>query len=185
MNLTLSKGEMLERVRLAGCLEHLRTDFSLESADGLSLDRLLEEQLRRRYTEHLLYGPEEQQVVRECAAELMCARVHLSLGRCILSDDCVRLLSVTMPGWERPAVVEPPSSLDNLLSCLDNEYTQPECSNPRAVMSPDGRSVYVAPYESGLRPTAARGILDPGPESYVLREEALSAIINSIKIQEL
>lgn len=185
MKISLSKGEMLERVRLAGCLEHLRTDFSLESADGLALDRLLEEQVRRRYTEHLLYGPVELQHVEECASGIMCARVHLSLGRCILSDSCVRLVSVTMPGWERPAAVEPASSLDNFLAALDNDFTQPDAANPRAVMHPDGRSVYVVPYESGARPTAARGIMDPGPEKYVLREEALSSIINSIKIQEL
>ena len=40
---------MLERRRISGGLEPLRSDCSIEYTDGIDIDRLLEQQLRARY----------------------------------------------------------------------------------------------------------------------------------------
>ena len=56
MKLTLTRSEMLERRRLAGGFEPLRTDCTVEDTAGTDVDALLESQLRQRYLELLDHG---------------------------------------------------------------------------------------------------------------------------------
>ena len=70
MKIILSKDEMLERFRLAGGLEHLRSDCAVEVTDGVDLDGMLAEQLRRRYAELLSSGRPELLVSEDVAGAL-------------------------------------------------------------------------------------------------------------------
>lgn len=183
MKIILSKDEMLERFRLAGGLEHLRSDCTVEITDGVDLDGMLAEQLRRRYAELLAEGPPELLVTEEAGGALTDVRpLREGLGDVVLPDGCVRVLEIRMEGWARPAAVEPAEALGALMMSLDNVYTRCAPEYPRAVLGPDGRHVYVHPM-TGRKVLSARGVLDPGPERFVVQEAALSRLFDKIKIE--
>ena len=49
MKITLSKAEMLKRRRIAGGLEPLRADCTVERTDGIDIDTVLETEIGRAH----------------------------------------------------------------------------------------------------------------------------------------
>ena len=183
MKIILSKDEMLERFRLARGLEPLRSDCAVEVTDGVDLDGMLAEQLRRRYAELLSSGRPELLVSEDVAGALSEVNaLREGLGEVVMSDACARVLEIRLDGWTRPATVEPPEALGALMMSLDNVYTRCAPEYPRAVQGPDGRRIYVHPLMT-RRVVSARGVLDPGPERFVVQEAALSELFDKIKIE--
>lgn len=183
MKITLSKGEMLKRFRLAGGLEPLRSDCTVELTDGVALDQMLEEALRRGYAELLARAPQELLATEDVGAALTTVRAgREGLGIVSLPDGCVRLFEIEMEGWDRPAAVEGPEGLAGMLMSLDNVFTTGTPERPRAALGPDGRTVYVHPL-TARKVAGARGVLDPGPEKFTLDEAGLSELFDKIKIE--
>lgn len=183
MVITLSKGEMLERFRLAGGFGHIRSDCAVEITDGVDLDGIIAEQLRRRYTELLSGGERASLAVTDLSPHLTeFRRLREGLGVLVLPADCTRLFDIQLEGWTRPAAVEPEDALAGLHMSLANVYTSPSPEQPRAVLGPGGREVYVHPLMA-CKAVSAMGVLDPGPEKYVLEESALTQLFESVNIE--
>ena len=173
---------MLERFRLAGGFEHLRSDCVIEATDGVDMNGLIEEQLRRVYTELLLTGPRELTVAEDVAAELSDASyLGFNLGRVELPADVVRVFEIKLESWDTPADVRPAEERDDLRMRADNAYTTPKTRYPAAVASEDGRTITVSPAGSPRTVVYARGVRDPGPDKYTLEEAGLTWIFERMK----
>ncbi len=176
MKLSLTRAQMLERRRLAGGLEPLRSDCSIEYTDGIDVDRLLEQDLRARYVWMLDH------------ADLSCLAVEAVTGvkesiapsggtRLRLPAACRRALVVEIEGWERSAKVLPAAMFDKILSWQDNTFRAATARRPIAVSGSDG-DIFAWP---GGQLITLKGIVDPGPEKYILDESGLKYLLENGK----
>lgn len=182
MKTTIPKSEMAARYRLFAGLVHSREDCTVEYTDGLALDAMIGDSLRRAYVRLLREAPRGLLAVEDVASAFgspESLREGLAVLR--LPEACVRLFELRLEGWTRPAEVEPSEALPAMLMAADNIYTSPAPGAPRAVLGPDGRSVYLHPMTSRAV-TLARGVLDPGPERFTLDEAALTPLFQSIDL---
>ncbi|MDE6310519.1 MAG: hypothetical protein K2L96_01715 [Muribaculaceae bacterium] len=182
MKITLSKGEMLERFRLAGGFEHLRSDCAIEATDGVDINALIEEQLRRIYTELLLTGPRELTAPEEFGATMKdAAYLGTNTGLVELPADVVRVYEIKLESWETTADVKDAEEAEALKMRADNQYTAPTTRYPAAATGSDGRTIVVSPAGSPRTVSMARGVRDPGPDKYTLEEAGLSWIFERMK----
>lgn len=177
---------MLERFRLAGGFEHLRSDCVIEATDGVALNGLLEEQMRRVYTELLLNGPRELTASEDVSECLPDAVYHgTNTGRIELPADVVRVYEIKLESWEATAEVQGPDESEALRMLADNAYTAPTTHSPAATTGMDGRTIIVSPAWSPRGVVYARGVRDPGPDKYTLEEAGLTWIFERMKTEFL
>ncbi len=176
MKLSLTRSEMLERRRLVGGLEPLRTDCSVSHADGIDIDALLEIQLREWYVALLDTAP-----VGMLAPEDIAGQCSIEIGSgpweggamITVPDSCRRPLSVFLQGWMVPAAIQRTDQTDTVLCRQLNPYTAADETKPVAIVLHDGR---IAAWPYGRRIGQLTAILDKGPGIYSFDEAALATI---------
>lgn len=176
MKLSLTKAQMLERRRLSGGLEPLRTDCTIEYTDGIDIDRLLEQELRARYVLMLDHADPSMLAV-EAVNGIKESSAPAGGSKLRLPASCRRAIDVELEGWGRAATVMPGDSFDRILSWQDNDFRAATALHPVAVAGPDG-DIYAWPAGQLKR---LRGISDPGDEHYILDESGLSYLLDNGK----
>ena len=175
--LKLSRNEMLDRWLLLTREEPLRADCRVTRSFGIDLEALASMEMRMWYVDLLCHGPLEWVPLSEMARE---AEVEVSPEGSLtitLPDDCMRPVSVELHGWERPARIVLPGSREAVMQT--NPFACGGVSRPVAVLRNGGRVLEI--HSSPARPVDARirsliCVADPGDDSYVFHEDALSTI---------
>ena len=175
MKVTLTREEMLRRRRTAAGLDTLRSDCSIEQTDGLTVDEILEPELRRRYLRFLDTAPVELLAPDDLCDDAVCYPSAAGGAAIRVPLKCRRVLEVRLNGWERSCRVQPPDKAASVMALQLNPYTAATGANPAAVLDPSRTTVLVWPATTGLIPTVSlfTAITDPGEDFYVLDEAGI------------
>lgn len=168
---------MLDRWLLLTRMEPLRADCRVTRSYGIDLEALASLEMRMWYVDLLCHGPLEWLPLTEMARE---ADAEITAGGTVvvkLPDGCMRPVSLELYGWERPAAIVAPGSREALMQT--NPFACGGVSRPVAVLRKGGRALEV--HSSPGRPADARVrslicVADPGEDSYIFHEDALSTI---------
>lgn len=188
MKVTLSKAQMLERCRLVGGLEPLRSDASVEYTDGIDIDAILESHLRSRYLEMLDSGRAESVAADDISATVRVSETEVSGGGVMLTfpSMCRRVLSVSLRGWERHAAVLPETSCGEVMQRQLNRFTRATARHPVAVRAGNSTGgsaggVLCWPSPGGrVSVSGAIAVTDPGPDYYTLDEVAVDELCRAV-----
>ena len=182
MILTLTRSEMLSRLRLIMGLEPLRTDCSIEYTDGIDVDAVLEQHLRAWYVAMLDDAPPHLLAPTDISRLVVVSECPAPSGVVFdLPALCRRVFEVRMPGWYHTVAVRPPEYCEAVCSRQLNPFTRATTARPEAVLMPGGRSLMLFPAGQGSVPAMLSGIIDPGADSYVLDEAALAGLASLAK----
>jgi len=176
MKLSLTKAQILERRRLCGGLEPLRSDCSIEYTDGIDVDKMLEQELRARYV-WMLDHADISMLAVEAVTGVKESPTSDGGIRLRLPASCRRPVDIEIEGWAHPAKVLPCGMFAKILSWQDNVFRAATALRPVAVSGADG-DIYAWPGGQLLR---LRGICDPGPDNYVLDESGLKYLLDNGK----
>lgn len=169
MKISLTKAQILERCRIDGGLEPLRSDCTIEYTDGIDVDTLLLHRLRSRYLEMLDTAP-----LRHLAPEEVTPVSASGVGvRMSLPQKCRRVVDVALTGWTRAVEVLPPSMLTAVLSWQENPYRAATTDFPIAVADASGD---ILAWPAG-EVAVIHAVCDPGESVYVLDETGLEWLI--------
>lgn len=174
--LRLTQEEMTRQWLLLTRHEPLRADCRVTRSDGIDLETLARTEMRMWYLGLLASAPAEWLEVSEMADD---ARVEITAEGTVLVHipaKCVRPISVSLYGWERPASIVAPDSPAARMQT--NPFSRGGICRPVAVLRPGGREleIFSAPAPAAARLKSLRGIADSGDDLYVFREDALSTI---------
>ncbi len=175
--LKLSKKEMLEKWLLLTRMEPLRADCRVTRSYGIDLEALAAIEMRMWYVNLMCHGPLEWLPVTDIAASAKLSAGDDDTLTVTLPGECMRPVSVRLYGWERPAPVSPPDSRHALMQT--NPFARGGVCRPVAVLGRDGRTLRL--HSSPGRPAGARlqslmCVADPGDDTYIFHEDALSSI---------
>lgn len=180
MILSLSTEAMLSRWRLLRGYEPLRSDHAASRRDGIDLDSLLLDEIRAWYARLLDEAPISMLAITDIASAITIEPCGDGSAIATLPDNCRRLLSITLEGWERPAVpiYEADSSAAKLLQRQTNPFSQSRSTAPVAFILPDRKvSLYSIPDGiSSPTVTAASAVTEPADGTFVFDSSALDTI---------
>lgn len=172
MKLHLSKSEILLRRRTAAGLEPLRSDATMTDLTGLDIDAALLGKLRARYLRLLDTAPAAMLAPADIAPQVTMEAASYGGARLVLPDNCRRVLSVRLEGWQKAAAVL--ADNDTAASAAQtNPRTAATAECPAAVICADG-SVCVWPATGA--PVSVVAAVDDGPEVYHIDEAALEQL---------
>jgi hypothetical protein len=166
-----TKAQMLEYRRKIAGFEPLRADCSIEIVDGIDVNELLERELRQWYLDLLDNGDVNLLKTTEIGSALALATRNDGSAVIKLPDNCRRVVSVYVNGWQRDAKVMDYASALPRLQLLSNPYSRPGTSDPLAVDCGNG-VLLVAP--TGSYVASATAICDTGEDTFIFDEKALS-----------
>ena len=100
-----TEARLLEEWKLRSRLEPLRTDCVITRTDGIDMDTYLLRELRAWYMRELATAPVDTLPLTDIAHGLTMTRAPDGAGMVKLPAGCLRVVSVEMEGWHRPAVI--------------------------------------------------------------------------------
>lgn len=186
MKITLTKTEMLKRRRIAGGLEPLLADCAIERTDGIDVDAILADELRKRYLDLLDRGDRSLVAADNIAATASCVSDGDELAggaRVSLPALCRRVFDIQLRGWSRAVEVRPADEAEAIISRQQNPYTAASAAHPVAVFA--GGAVagsvpdILAWPAGGTHPqaVAVTAAIDPGEDYYTMDEAALALLL--------
>lgn len=135
---------MLERWKLMRRMEPLRSDCSVTRTDGIDLDRELTMEMQAWYVRALLEESADHLPLTELSGEVSVTRAPCGAGMVSLPDNCLRVVSVTLRGWQVPArVVADPLSAVALAQL--SPWARAGCASPVAVVHSTHVMLYTPP----------------------------------------
>lgn len=176
MKLTLTKQQMLERLRTSAGLEPLRADCRIEITDGIDVDAVLLPRARARYLELLdtadsrFLAPENMASVCSATASAPADGILIALP-----SSCRRVFALRMEGWKKAVEVLPSDRLDIVINRQQNPFRRATVEKPVAVLCP-GAEIRVMAWPSALVPRieTITGVIDPGEDFYTFDESAMA-----------
>ncbi len=177
MKLQLTKAQMLKRRRLAAGLEPVRTDCTIERTDGLDVDALLLDGLRKWYVDLLANGPRHLLAEENIAEGIMLRGSASGASMLVLPSVCVRVFEVKLEGWARTAEVLPADMADTIHRRQRNPYTAATADHPVALagVADTGEPCILAWPPAG-RPLLVSAVTDEGENIYKLDEASLATM---------
>jgi hypothetical protein len=173
MQVSLSPDEMLERWRIFRDLEPLRADSVVDRTDGLDIDSALRWQMRAWYLDLLDHADPVRLAPVDVANRSTLHPEADGSAVIILPENCRRLISIMVDGWDLPAKLTTP---DSSLAVLQlNPFTRGNCHAPVAVV--DGLRCHIYPLpdvDAGI--LWAMAAVAPDDGSYLLDDSALALI---------
>lgn len=175
MILTLDRRQMTARWLQLTRLEPLRADCVVTRTYGIDLEALAASEARLWYVALLGRGPLRWLRVAEMADDATLESADDGSVTVILPKNCVRPVSVELHGWERPAPVVAADSPEAWLQT--NPFSRGGVARPVAVSQPGGRLQIFSPPAAGqARLKSLRGVADPGEDTFIFDEEALTTV---------
>lgn len=177
MKLHLTKAQMLKRRRLAAGLEPVRTDCTVERTDGLDVDALLLDGLRKWYVNLIATAPRHLLAEENIAEGVMLRGTARGASMLVLPEVCRRVFEIQLEGWTRPAPVRPACDADIVHMLQRNPYTAATADAPVALAgtSDDGQACIFA-WPAAGRPSLVAAVTDEGENMYNLDEAALDSM---------
>lgn len=175
--LNLTKKEMTELWLRLTRLEPLRADCRVTRSFGVDLEAIAAIEMRRWYLDLLASGPAEWLPVSDCADRAVLAVSDEGTLTVTVPEDCVRVLSLELYGWERPAEIVQPGSRAARMQY--NPFSAGGVAAPVAVLRPGGRTLEIHSPAAGAKSARLRSleaVTDPGEEHYIFHEQALNTI---------
>lgn len=175
MILTLDRRQMTARWLQLTRLEPLRADCVVTRTYGIDLEALAASEARLWYVSLLGRGPLRWLRVAEMADDATLESADDGSVTVILPKNCVRPVSVELHGWERPAPVVAADSPEAWLQT--NPFSRGGVARPVAVMQPGGcLQIFSPPAPGQARLKSLRGVADPGEDTFIFDEEALTTV---------
>lgn len=173
---TLSADEMLRLWKQTAMYETPRLDCSVERTDGIDLDAMLAARIDAWYARLLLEAPANALPLSEIAPMLTPVTLPCGAAEVSLPEGTVRVVSVMMDGWTRPAAVTADPLSPIALRQL-NPFGRSGCAAPVAVVYPDSRMMLYSP-PAGIKPSlsSVTAVIKPADGSYLMTDALLSFI---------
>ncbi len=157
-------------------MEPLRADCVVSRSDGVDLEAVAADEMRRWYVRMLADAPAEMLAPKDVALTVAIRRTANGTGTITLPENVVRVVAVKLSTWEREAtIVAADSALGRLQA---NRYSRGGVAGPVAVVRPGGR-LELFSLGSGVSVPVVETLLvveDPGPERYVMDERLLGEV---------
>ncbi len=142
---TLKAAEMLSLWKLLGGYEPLNDGCAIDCTDGLDLDAMLLRRIEGWYANQLLTAPADALPVYDIADDVCPERGPDGSVTVQLLEGTVRLISVKMAGWQRPAIILSDRQAPEALA-QRNPFSRATASSPVAIHdSLCSLSLYPAP----------------------------------------
>ncbi len=171
--ITLSAGQLIARRKLSGLFEPLHGDAAITCCDGIDLDGLLQQQIDAWYARVLLTAPLDMLPLTDIAPQTPVSLTADGAGMAVLPEGTLRVASVTMEGWLRPAAVITDASSAVALA-QTNPFARGSAAAPVAVMHPDGRLMLYTPPRGVARLSSLMAVVQPPEGTYLLTEAMFS-----------
>lgn len=173
---TLTSGEMLRLWKQTAMFETPRLDCAVERTDGIDLDEMLSRRIGAWYARLLLEASADILPLSEIASRLTPVRLPCGAAEVSLPEETVRIVSVMMEGWERPALVTADPTSPPARRQL-NPFAASGCVAPVAVVHPGSRMLLYSP-PPGLQPRllSVTAVMRPADGTYILTDPLLSLI---------
>lgn len=169
---TYTEARLLEEWKLRSRLEPLRTDCVMTRTDGLDIDTYLLRELRAWYLRQLATAPVDTLPLTDIAPLLTMTRAPDGAGLVNLPDGCLRVVSVEMDGWHRPAVIVTDPECTEAVA-QTSPYSRGGVCRPVAVIYPGRMMLYTPPaYTAG--PSSVLAVTLPPEGTYPLTESMLA-----------
>lgn len=176
---TLTPAEMLRLWKQSVLYEPDRLDCAIVRTDGIDRDAMLARQIDAWYAAQLLKAPASMLPLTETASRLTPVRLPCGAAEVSLPEGIVRVESVLMEGWQRPAIVtaDPQSVLARRQL---SPFSRGGCCAPVAVIHPDRRMLlYTPPAATPPQLISVMAIEKPADGSYILTDALLSLLPDS------
>lgn len=190
MKITLTKEQMLKRLRSVGGLEPLRTDCTVDVTEGVDVNAAIEPVLRARYLT-LLDSGDRSAVAPDNISAMTTARSMADsvIGAYVvvtMPAVCRRVFDLKLRNWLVPVTVRPASEFDKVMALQKNPFTAASPSQPCAVALPGalaGTAPQIMAWPGAAAPQVeiAVAALDPGEDYYTLDEAALGNFLAEVK----
>ncbi len=173
MRIEMTKDEMLAIWMRQHFLEPLRADCVMSRIDGVDLEAIAVDEMRRWYVRMLGEAPAGMLAPSDIALTVSMRRAPQGTGIIVLPDNVVRVLAVKLSTWEREATIVAGGSA--LGRRQGNRYSRGGVADPVAVLSPGGRLELFSLGSEVSVPMVETLLVveDPGPERYVMDERLL------------
>ena len=179
--ITLSADEMLQLCRKLLHLDPLPSaDVTITPTFSLDVDDLLAQRLRAWYLSLLTTLPLEQLPLVDIAQRLTLAipQSPLSPATVTIPPDVLRIHSIRLASWQRPAAVVPDTH--PVVATLDSPYAPARSAAPVAVERTPSLISLHSPHHSGIDSiTSCLAVIDPGPQSFILTPH-IQSLLNTI-----
>lgn len=177
--MTLSSDQLLQICRTIAGLDTTDQLCSIERFDGFDVDAVIRQRMRHWYLRLLSSSiPGLNPPVSDATALTTLTRLNDSPVARVNTDDSVcNLLSLQLNDWHTPVPVMSEAQAAPRIPLLANPFSSPGKNNPLLWRAADGQ-IYAAPVSESSEVYDARGIIDPGPDTYILPPAALAAIPN-------
>lgn len=173
---TLTSAEMLRLWKETAMYETPRLDCAVERTDGIDLDQMLSRRIDAWYARQLLEAPADILPLSEIAPRLTPVRLPCGAAEVGLPEETVRIVSVMMEGWGRPALVTADPASPLAVRQL-NPFGRSGCAAPVAVVHPDSRMMlYSPPPAITPRLLSVTAVMRPADGSYILTDPLISLI---------
>ena len=185
MKVTYTKSRLIAYARRISGFDCLRADCGAERADGVDVDALLGDALRRWYLALLDNGPVGYLAPEELTV-VAANEIGVAGGTSMtLPENCRRVLWLRLPGWHHGTVPLAASEADRVVLRQLNPYTASTPSAPVAVLAPSGRSVTAWPAAAEYGTPKVMAAADTGEDSFVFDDSALATLpefLQTVKI---
>lgn len=176
--MTLTYEELLEQFRVRSGLSPSRAGCSIDVATGFDADALLKGHIAAWYADLIENSPEDMLDTEDVAGMLKVECAPDGAGVIELPDECRRVFSIRLRGWEKEAEVLKWEEFPRLRRVLRASSSIRRTVCPVALLK--GRRLYLYSVPEGDdSPTVAyaRGAtLTASPETYRVSAPALSRI---------
>ncbi len=174
---TFSISEFVAYYRQQSGLAVTGSDCSIEVTDGIAVDGLIADALRRWYAEQLDTADPRLLPVSDVGPTLRPTAYAVPEGACrlVFPASTCRIIFVQPESTGAPAVPQPADALDEVLRKQDNPYTAATAAAPEAVAVAGSRTeIYLWPTVTSI--ASAMAVIDPGSDTFVLDEILLSRL---------
>lgn len=170
--ITYTEARLLEEWKLRSRLEPLRTDCVITCTDGIDMDTYLLRELRAWYMRELATAPVDTLPLTDIAPGLTMTRAPDGAGMVKLPAGCLRVVSVEMEGWHRPAVIVTDPECAEAVA-QTSPYSRGGVCRPVAVIYPDRMMLYTPPVDA-KGPSSVLAVTEPPEGTYLLTEQMLA-----------
>lgn len=167
-----TEARLLEEWKLRSRLEPLRTDCVITRTDGIDMDTYLLRELRAWYMRELATAPVDTLPLTDIAPGLTMTRAPDGAGMVKLPAGCLRVVSVEMEGWHRPAVIVADPECAEAVA-QTSPYSRGGVCRPVAVIYPDRMMLYTPPADAKA-PSSVLAVTEPPEGTYLLTERMLA-----------
>ena len=170
-----SREEMIALWRKVMNIDVARRECSVERADGIDVDALLQQHIDVWYGNLLQTAPLKWVPVSDVAQLVNVSADAEGVVTLVLPEHCVRLMEVQMQGW-RQSVCEFASPDSEVAHMQASQWLRGGNCNPVAVAYDNRVVLYSITHAQEPVVALARGVIRPHDGSYVFSEQAISTI---------